>query len=193
MSVQQNSFFCVFIIMKPDFTHLVNACSKYDSDAQRQLYEMFAPNMLALCMNYTGSKSDAEDVLHDGFVRIFEKIHTLRNPELLPAWVKQIMKNCAISYVSKKRKKGLLLIDEVADADDELWCDDELEYRNFDKDDIFEAIQQLPEAYKVVFIMREIDGCDFEEISRTVKAPQTTVRSLLCRSKKKIKQYLLKI
>lgn len=179
--------------MNPDFTYLVKACSRYDTDAQRQLYEMFAPKMLALCMNYTGSKADAEDVLHDGFVRVFEKIHTLRNPEMLPAWVKRIMQNCAISYVAHKRKKGLILIDEVVDAAEELRHDPELDYLEFDKDDIFDAIQQLPEAYKVVFTMREIDGCDYEEISQAINAPQTTVRSLLCRSKKKIKQYLLKL
>lgn len=179
--------------MKPDLAYLVNACSKHDSKAQRQLYDMFASNMLALCMNYTGSKADAEDVLHDGFVRVFEKIHTLRNPEMLPAWVRKIMKNCAISYVSEKRRKGLILIDELNDVNDELWHDGELDCLEFDKEDIFEAIQQLPEAYKVVFTMREIDGCDFEEISRALKSPQSTVRSLLCRSKKKIKQYLLKL
>lgn len=191
--VQQKPFFSVFINMKSEMTQLVKGCCNRDPKSQRRLYEMFAPNMLALCMNYTGSKADAEDVLHDGFVKIFERIHTLRNPELLPVWIKRIMRNCAVSYVVSQRKKGILLLEEVVSGADDNLDGCAVDYVQYDKDEIFAAIQQLPESYKVVFTMREIDGYEYEEIARVINAPQNTVRSLLCRAKKKLKQYLSKI
>src|SRR5215208_209582 len=87
-----------------DYNKLVADCLKLKPDAQKQLYEHFAPAMLGVCFRYTKSIDDAEDVLQEGFVKVFRYLHQYKYEGELGAWVRKIMVNTALNYLKKNRK-----------------------------------------------------------------------------------------
>src|SRR5450432_493071 len=87
-----------------DYNKLVADCLKLRPDAQRRLYEHFAPAMLGVCFRYTKSIADAEDVLQEGFVKAFKRLNQYRHEGDLGAWIRKVMVNTALNYLKKNRK-----------------------------------------------------------------------------------------
>ena len=87
-----------------DYSKLVTDSIKCRPDAQRQLYEHFAPAMLGVCFRYTKSISDAEDVLQDGFVKVFKHLSQYKSEGELGAWIRKIMVNTALNYLKTNKK-----------------------------------------------------------------------------------------
>ena len=87
-----------------DHLALVKNCLKGKAAAQKQLYEEFAPPMLAVCYRYTKSLQDAEDVLQEGFVRVFRFLNQYNREGELGAWIRRIMVNTALNYLKKSQK-----------------------------------------------------------------------------------------
>ncbi|HEY8388548.1 MAG TPA: sigma-70 family RNA polymerase sigma factor, partial [Parasegetibacter sp.] len=87
-----------------DHKSLVKECLKGKPAAQRRLYEEFADSMLGVCYRYTKSIADAEDVLQEGFVKVFRHLHQFKAEGELGAWIRRIMVNTAINYLKKSRK-----------------------------------------------------------------------------------------
>src|ERR1044071_4664897 len=87
-----------------DYSKLVSDSLKGRRDAQKQLYEHFAPAMLGVCFRYTKSINDAEDVLQEGFVKVFRYLHQYKYEGELGAWIRKIMVNTALNYLKKNCK-----------------------------------------------------------------------------------------
>lgn len=87
-----------------DHQKLVRDCLKLKPEAQRQLYEHFAATMLGVCFRYTKSITDAEDVLQDGFVKVFKHLNQFRSEGELGAWIRRIMVHTALNYLKTNRK-----------------------------------------------------------------------------------------
>ena len=94
-----------------DYSRLVKECLKGKGQAQRELYEHFAEIMLGVCYRYTRSVRDAEDVLQEGFVKVFHNLKQYRQEGELAAWIRRIMVNTALNYlnaIANTRKKCFL-------------------------------------------------------------------------------------
>ena len=78
---------------------LVKDCLRGKGTAQRQLYELFAPPMLGVCYRYTKSMADAEDVLQEGFIKVFKNLHQYKQEGELGGWIRRIMVTTAINYL----------------------------------------------------------------------------------------------
>ena len=87
-----------------DYNKLVADCLKAKPDAQKQLYEHFAPTMLGVCFRYTKSINDAEDVLQEGFIKVFKHLHQYKYEGEPGAWIRRIMVNTALNYLKKSKK-----------------------------------------------------------------------------------------
>src|SRR5678815_608688 len=87
-----------------DYNKLVADCIKLKPDAQKQLYEHFAPVMLGVCFRYTKSITDAEDVLQEGFIKVFRHLHQFKYEGEPGAWIRKIMVNTALNYLKKNRR-----------------------------------------------------------------------------------------
>ncbi|MEJ7586563.1 MAG: RNA polymerase sigma factor [Ferruginibacter sp.] len=87
-----------------DYTSLVKDCLKKKPAAQQQLYDHFAPAMLGVCYRYTKSMEDAEDVLQEGFVKIYLHLGKFRSDGELGAWIRRIMVNTALNYLKKNKR-----------------------------------------------------------------------------------------
>jgi RNA polymerase sigma-70 factor (ECF subfamily) len=87
-----------------DYYKLVKEALRLKPEAQRQLYEHFAPAMLAVCFRYTKSLSDAEDILQEGFIKVFKYLHQYKYEGELGAWMRKVMVNTALNYLKKKQE-----------------------------------------------------------------------------------------
>lgn len=163
-----------------DTKKLVEECLKQDPRAQKTLYDTYAPMMLGVCMRYARSREAAEDTLHDAFVKVFAKLHTLRNKVALEDWIYHIVIYTAINNVKRERWHfEAVEVDAV-----------ELDYSPYDVSELLEVIQTLPAVYRTVFNLREVEGYDYKEIAKMLKLNENSVRSILFRAKKMLKDKL---
>lgn len=159
---------------------LLNECLKGKKEAQHQLYNKYAAAMLGLCYRYTKSYEDAEDVLQDGFIRVFTHLHQFKQEGELGAWIRRIMVNAALTYLNKhSRYRKEMNVDEMVlhpVSDDN--PDIKLETKQ-----LVETIRQLPVGYQTIFNLVAVEGYDQTEVAELLKMNTNTVRSRYSRAK----------
>lgn len=177
--------------MKPEKNHLVAACQRKEEDALRQLYDEFAPMMLGVCMRYTHSRDEAQDLLHDGFLKVYKSIGNLKQPLALEDWIYQIMVNVCINYVSRRRDivySGIAGMEEVKNGGG-LYTDP-FDTDPFETAEVMKAIRALPDPYRVVFNMKEVDDFSYPEIADRLGLKEVTVRTIAFRARKMLREAL---
>lgn len=159
---------------------LLTQCLKGKKEAQQQLYKQYAAVMLGLCYRYTKSYEDAEDVLQDGFIRVFTNLHQFKQEGELGAWIRRIMVNAALSYLNKhNRYRKEMNIDDitmhpVSDDDPEV---------KLDAKQLVEMIRQLPTGYQTIFNLVAVEGYDHSEAAVLLNMNVNTVRSQYSRAR----------
>lgn len=164
---------------------LVDLCKKGDNEARAALYKAYAPRLMAVCLRYASGREQAEDWLHDTFLRAFEKIGRFRwqGAESLRVWMNRVARSVAIDNL---RHKGLLTIVPLDEDHDQ--PTDEAEptaddiYR-INEADLFRLIGELPEGYRAVFNLYCIDGFSHREIARMLGIKEKTSASQLVHAK----------
>ena len=154
------------------------------------LYEELSPVMMGVCMRYARSREEAQDLLHDGFVKVFEKIGQLRNAQALVKWVYKIMLSVSVNHAMENQAIVYCDLEERDEQDDF----QALEQWDFDRETtaemIVEILQTLPEHYRLAFNMREVEEMEYKDISEQMNVPEVTVRSYVHRAKKMIRERL---
>ncbi|MBS1919068.1 MAG: sigma-70 family RNA polymerase sigma factor [Bacteroidetes bacterium] len=159
---------------------LVKDCLKQKPKAQRQLYELYAQNMLGVCYRYTKSTNDAEDILQDGFVKVFSRLKQYKHEGELGAWIRRIMVNTAINFLKRNRK-----------YQDEMFFTEQTLHPVTDDDpavilqtkQLADLIRQLPQGYQVVFNLFAIEGYSHVEIGQVLGISDSTSRSQYARAR----------
>ena len=158
---------------------LVKNCLKGKAAAQKQLYEEFAPVMLGVCYRYTKSLQDAEDVLQEGFVRVFTFLHQYNKEGELGAWIRRIMVNTALNYLKRSQKyQHDLLFDKTEMA---VISPDDPEVL-LNAKELAELIRQLPTGYQAIFNLHAIEGFSHVEIGQMLGISENTSRSQYMRA-----------
>lgn len=163
---------------------LISGCIKESRMAQRALYDRFSGKMYSVCLRYTGEITEAEDVLQEGFIKVFDNITKFRNEGSLEGWVRKIMVNTALQHLKKSRNS---LIDSRADAYGEM--EDYVNDEAFDilnrisAAEIVKMISQLPAGYRTVFNLYIIDGYSHKEIAEMIQINESTSRSQLVKAR----------
>jgi len=163
-----------------DYNKLVADCLKSKPDAQRQLYEHFAPAMLGICFRYTKSVKDAEDVLQEGFVKVFRHLHQYRNEGEPGAWIRKIMVNTALNYLKKNRKYQYdLSFNEMSlhpvSVDDPSVT--------LQAKELADLVRQLPTGFQTIFNLHAIEGYSHVEIADMLGITDGTSRSQYARAR----------
>ena len=163
-----------------DYTKLVSDSIKSKPDAQRKLYEHFAPAMLGVCFRYTKSIADAEDVLQEGFVRIFHNLHKYRQEGELSAWVRRVMVNSALNYLKQnKRYSSDLSYDEMnlhpVSAENPVII--------LQAKELADLIRQLPTGCQTIFNLHAVEGYTHVEIGEMLGIHEGTSRSQYARAR----------
>lgn len=170
-----------------DEVTLINECVKGNAKAQRMLFDKFAPKMLAVCLRYTNNQMEAEDVLQDAFIKVFQKINAFNMEGSLEGWIRRIMVNTSIDAIRKNKLNNLgANIDDVGFKISEA----SLPSDHIMADDLMKIIQCLPEGYKVVFNMYAIEGYSHKEIGELLKISENTSKSQYSRARAYLKTQL---
>ncbi|TDQ09642.1 RNA polymerase sigma factor [Pedobacter metabolipauper] len=165
---------------------LVNACKQGDRKAQFEIYKLYAKAMYAIALRVVNHEAEAEDVLQEAFLDAFSRIDTFREETTFGLWLKQIVINKSINLL-RKRKAELVSIDGI-DLADEL--DNDEEDLEFKVNEIKEAMEKLPDGYRVVLSLYLFEGYDHEEIAHILKISENTSRSQYMRAKVKLNSLL---
>jgi RNA polymerase sigma factor (sigma-70 family) len=163
-----------------DHKSLVKECLKGKPAAQRRLYEEFADSMLGVCYRYTKSIADAEDVLQEGFVKVFRHLHQFKAEGELGAWIRRIMVNTAINYLKKSRKYQYDLSFEELHLHPV--TSENPSVKLYAKE-MAELIRQLPTGYQTVFNLHAVEGYTHVEIGEMLGISDTTSRSQYSRAR----------
>ncbi len=167
-------------ILHMDYNKLVRDALKLKPEAQRSLYEHFAPVMLGVCFRYTKSLSDAEDVLQDGFVKVFKYLHQYKAEGELGGWIRRIMVNTALNYLKTNKKyQNDLMFDKMSlhpvSTEDPLI--------QLQAKDLSELIRQLPTGYQTIFNLHAVEGYTHVEIGAMLGINDGTSRSQYARAR----------
>jgi len=168
---------------------LIKECASGNVLAQKTFYEKFAGKMMGVCLRYARNSDEAEDVLQDAFIKIFNKIPEYVKKGSLEGWVRRIVVNTALDSYRKNKKHQK---DVEAGSVDYL-----LEQKNYiveelNAQDLLVIINNLPEGYRMVFNLFAIEGYSHKEIAERLGITESTSKSQYSRAKKVLRDILEK-
>ncbi len=162
----------------PD-SDLIVGCLEGNRRMQEELYRRFSPRMYAVCLRYAGSSEEAEDILQEGFIKVFKKLDSFRSEGSFEGWIRRIFVNTAIEHF--RRKRYLMPVTEKEENTIEgkyLSVLDDLAAR-----DIMALVQELSPGYRTVFNMYVVEGYTHKEIADMLGISEGTSKSQLSRAK----------
>jgi RNA polymerase sigma-70 factor (ECF subfamily) len=168
---------------------LIKKAIARDAGAIEALYDQYAPAFLSVCYRYCGNRDDAEDILHDGFIKIIQKIHTfkMRSDGSLEAWMRRIVVNTALNFLrSRLKEKNFVDIDPIlerTDFHDEAEADHEEIYLQVDRERIMELVCELPAGYRSVFNLYVFEQYGHREIAELLGFSENTSKSQLSKAR----------
>ncbi len=163
-----------------DQLQVIRDCLKGKLVAQRQLYDFYAEQMLGICYRYTKSLPDAEDVLQEGFIRVFNNLHQYKGEGEPGAWIRKIMVNTAINYLRKhsRYRNDMSFTDvhmhPVSTDDPEI---------TLNAKELADLVCQLPAGYQTVFNLHAVEGYTHVEIGQMLGISENTSRSQYMRAR----------
>ncbi len=172
-----------------DEKKLIQACIAEDKTAQRFLYEQFSPKMYFLCLRYAKSEAEAQDILQDGFIKVFDKLSSFRFKGSFEGWIRRIMVNTALNYIRKKSHQEEVI--GLEDYQDQVVSSKAIS--KLSEQELLKLIQQLPDGYRMVFNLYVIEGYSHKEIAEKLAISANTSRSQLAKSRKWMQAELLKL
>lgn len=163
---------------------IIQGCIKEDRQAQEVLYKKYAPRLLGLCCRYANDMLEAEDILQEGFIKVFDNISSFSGKGSFEGWLKRIMVNEALNKI-RARKKNLDFTDNYeVDVQDAGVPTDKIQYK-----ELLNALNSMPDGYRAVFNMYAIEGYSHLEIAQMLNISHATSRSQYA----KAKNYLIKL
>src|ERR1700712_2091169 len=163
-----------------DDHQLVKGCLKGERQAQHHLYTKYAGVMMGVCYRYTKSMTDAEDILQEGFIKVFKNLHQFKFHGEIGAWIRRIMVNTAINYLKSSSKYQAEL--SFNDTTMHPVSDDNPQVLLQTKD-LAELIRQLPPGYQAIFNMHAVEGYTHVEIGKILGINEGTSRSQYARAR----------
>ncbi|HVY74959.1 MAG TPA: sigma-70 family RNA polymerase sigma factor [Puia sp.] len=172
-----------------DNQKLIRDCLKGKPAAQRELYDQFAGSMLGVCYRYTKSMADAEDVLQEGFVKVFRYLDQYKYEGELGAWIRRIMVNTAINYLKKNRRYQADL--SFTDSGLHPVSADNPELK-INAKELADLVRQLPAGYQTIFNLYAVEGYSHVEIGAMLGISDVTSRSQYFRARALLATWLEK-
>ncbi len=165
---------------------LVKDCKKGVRKAQFELYQLYSKAMFNICLRMLKNEADAEDLLQNSFIDVFTKLDTFRFQSTIGAWIKRIVVNNCINFLKKRRLYFEEIDDRLGDREDT----QVEEEPTLSVQAIKDAIFQLPDGYRVVFSLYQMEGYDHKEIAEILNVSEQTSKSQYSRARKKLRELL---
>ena len=173
-------------LVKETEAELLKKCRANDRLSQHQLYQLYARKMLTVCSRYSYCLEDAEDILSEGFARVFEKLGSYKASGSFEGWMRRIMVNIAIEKFRKKKPVHTELKDYHI-SQDAIAADNDVSLQ-IDGRQLLTLIQQLPPSYQMVFNLYVFEGLKHKEIADQLGISEGTSKSNLSHARAWLKR-----
>lgn len=162
---------------------------KNNASAQEELYNRFSPRMLGVCYRFAKNREDAEDMLQEGFIKVFTQLHQYRNEGALEGWIRRIVVHTCINIL-KKNKKFADSVDIIHAKS--LHIREDMTPSIMQAKQVVECIRLLPIGYRTVLNLYAIEGFSHREIGNLLDIEESTSRSQYTRAKAMLEEILVK-
>ena len=172
-----------------DEYELIRGCISQDARCQRMLFDKYAGKMMSVCLRYANDTMEAEDMIQDAFIKVFQYIGQFKFEGAFEGWIRRIVVNTAIRHLEKKKL-------HFKDIDDNSQHAPKIEaqaYNHLGEEDLMKLINQLPDGYRLVFNLNVIEGYSHEEIAEMLNIQAGTSRSQLVKARKMLQQQILQL
>ena len=170
---------------------ILQGCKEGRHSAQQQLFEKYSSLLLGVCFRYAQSIEEAEDIMQEGFVKIFLNIKSFKGDGSLVAWMRRIMINTAITQFHKMRKHRYHEdINDVRETDleESTWSE-----ADFTDEELYKIMSQMPDGYRIVFNLYAVEGYKHREIAEILKIDENTSKSQYSRARRWLQIRLIKL
>ena len=165
---------------------LISRCGANDRIAQRLLYDRFAPLLMSICRRYVG-QSNAEDVVQDSFIRIFQYLMQYRNDGSFEGWIRRVCVNTCIRHLEKAKR---LQVDLPGEGIPDYGVEPDA-ISKMGADELLGLIDKLPDGYRTVFNLSVIEGFHHKEIAELLGIEESSSRSQLTKARKYLQRSLV--
>lgn len=167
---------------------MIQGCLRNEAVAQQELYHKYSPKMLTVCYRYAKSREDAEDMLQEGFIKVFMQIRQFQHKGALEGWIRKIMVHTCINSLKKNRKftESVDLIHASA-----VQIREEIIPSIIQAKQVVECIRMLPLGYRTVLNLFAIEGYSHREIGDMLDIEESTSRSQYTRAKSMLEEILV--
>lgn len=178
---------------KEQLRAIIDGCLQNNRRSQEELFKLFYGKMLVVCMRYTNDRDSAQEVLQEGFIKIFEKLGAFDYKGSFEGWIRRIIANTAIDSIRRSKRDPYLSGD---DNDFKLGAEDQMEERetletmDLKAEIAMEAIQQLSPAYRTVFNMYVLEDYSHKEIGEILGISEGTSKSNLAKARMNLQKIL---
>jgi RNA polymerase sigma-70 factor (ECF subfamily) len=161
-----------------------------DTKTQKAFYQQLAPKMYGVCLRFSNNRAEADDILQEGFIRIFNHLKEFRGEGSLEGWARRTIVNTAINFYKKRVKQGISIDLETFREKIE---DNNHIIEKLAADELLEVIQSLPDGYRTVFNLNVIEGYSHKEIADMLEISENTSKSQLSRARAALQKMLKSI
>lgn len=162
-----------------------------EAACQKELFNRYASRMLGVCHRYARNSSDAEDILQDAFIKVFDKIRQFKFEGSFEGWIRRIMVNTALKKYSLRRYEKEMSGYEIKDRDESGL--EPSAYSHLTQKELLEMINQLPDGYRIIFNLYVIEGYQHEEIAALLGIQAGTSRSQLVKARNLLQKQLIQL
>ncbi|MEM8886884.1 MAG: RNA polymerase sigma factor [Bacteroidota bacterium] len=166
---------------------LLKACLEGNDIALRKLYETHKVRLFMICLRYSRDRSEAEDILQEGFIKIFKDLKQYSGKGSLAGWMRKVMVHTALNQLRKRKGKYTFIEEEDAGA---FPPSEDITFSRLSAQEITAMIQQLPDGYRTVFNLYGIEGYTHKEIAEMLGISESTSKTQLFKAKRILKKKL---
>ena len=175
--------------MKIDKT-FIEKLQKKDRKTQFDFYNFLSPKMYGVCIRFANNSDDANDILQEGFIRVFRHINDFRGEGSFEGWVRRTIVNTAINFYKKEKKRGYKVdLDHIKKK----YVTGETAVDKMSFNELINIVRELPNGYRTVFNLNVIEGYTHKEIGKILNISENTSKSQLSRAKSALQKKLQEI
>ena len=168
---------------------LIRGCLNKDAFCQKEVFNRFAGRMLGVCNRYARNSADAEDILQDAFIKVFDKIYQFKSEGSFEGWIRRIVVNTALKKYSLRRYEKEVPGYEVTDRDESIL--EPSAYGHLTEKDLLALVNNLPDGYRLIFNLYVIEGYQHDEIAAMLNIQPGTSRSQLVKARNMLQKQIL--
>jgi RNA polymerase sigma factor (sigma-70 family) len=170
---------------------LIRGCLREEAACQKELFNRYASRMLGVCTRYARNVTDAEDILQDAFIKVFDKIHQFKFEGSFEGWIRRIMVNTALKKYSLRRYEKEVSGYEIKDRDESSM--EPSAYAHITEKELMDLINNLPDGYRMIFNLYVIEGYQHDEIATLMGIQPGTSRSQLVKARNMLQKQILQL